>query len=105
MAVLSVDIRNSRAAWCLPGGDLVEARDDRARNPGHRHRVQDVLRLLAQVGAGDGDRGAAFQQASQRLDLRTSENRFVFPSNFLDLSDDLSATSNRLKQRSDVPSG
>lgn len=74
---LAVDMRNSDGAWCLPGGDLVETRDDRARSPSHGHRVQDVLRLLAQVGAGDGDRGAAFQQASERLDLRVLGKRLV----------------------------
>lgn len=59
----------------LPGGDLVEARDDRARNPSHCHRVQDVLRLLAEVGARDGDRSAAFQQAGERLDLTDIEEK------------------------------
>lgn len=45
--------------------------------------MQDVLRLLAEVGAGDGERGAAFQQASERLDLWMSGKQFAYQSDSL----------------------
>lgn len=56
--------------WSSPGGDLVEAGDDGAGNPRDHHRVEDVFSLLAQVGAGNGHRGATLQQAGERLNLR-----------------------------------
>lgn len=47
--------------------------------------MQDVLRLLAQVGAGDGEGRAAFQQTSDRLDLWMSEKLLLEHSDSLDL--------------------
>lgn len=69
-------------SWSVPGGDLIEAGDDSAGNPGYWNRVEDVFSLLAQVGAWDGDCGAAFQQAREWLNLREGRKCFFFKETF-----------------------
>lgn len=53
----------------LPGGDLVEVGDDFTGDPGHGNGALDVLGLLPQVGARNGEDGAPLNQPREWLNL------------------------------------
>lgn len=57
-----------------PTGDVVLANIDRTGHSCYSDHAQDVLDMLAQVGAPDGDTGASVYRSSQRLHLFQDKN-------------------------------
>lgn len=57
-----------------PTGDVVFANIDRTGHSCYSDRAQDVLDMLAQVGAPDGDTGASVYRSSQWLHLFQDKN-------------------------------